>query len=65
MSKPVPVPTPLSRPFWDAARRGDLVVPHCPACGLRFLVPEPACPGCMAADWRYVPSALAGAPSTR
>jgi uncharacterized OB-fold protein len=60
MSRPVPVPTPLSRPFWDAARRGDLVVPHCPACDLRFFVPEPACPGCMARDWGYVPSAGRG-----
>ncbi|MFJ9025605.1 Zn-ribbon domain-containing OB-fold protein [Streptomyces sp. NPDC102259] len=58
--RPVPVPTELSRPFWEAARRGDLVVPHCPTCGLRFFVPEPACPGCMARDWRYVPSAGRG-----
>jgi uncharacterized OB-fold protein len=56
MSRPVPVPTPLSRPFWDAARRGDLVVPCCSTCDLRFFVPEPACPGCMGSDWRYVPS---------
>jgi uncharacterized OB-fold protein len=56
MSRPVPVPTELSRPFWDAARRGELVVPHCPTCGLRFFVPEPACPGCMARGWRYAPS---------
>ncbi|MFJ8143184.1 Zn-ribbon domain-containing OB-fold protein [Streptomyces sp. NPDC096013] len=60
MNRPVPVPTDLSRPFWEAARRGDLVVPECPACGLRFLVPEPACPGCMSADWRYAPSAGLG-----
>lgn len=57
---PVPVPTELSEPFWDAARRGDLVVPYCPNCELRFFVPEPACPGCMAADWHYVPSAGRG-----
>src|SRR3954471_7697473 len=60
MSRPVPVPTELSEPFWDAARRGDLVVPYCPNCELRFFVPEPACPGCMAADWHYVPSAGRG-----
>ncbi|MEU1271836.1 OB-fold domain-containing protein [Streptomyces sp. NPDC005799] len=60
MSRPVPVPTQLSRPFWEAARRGELVVPQCPTCGLRFFVPEPACPGCMARDWRYAPSAGRG-----
>ncbi|MFF5007815.1 Zn-ribbon domain-containing OB-fold protein [Streptomyces phaeochromogenes] len=61
MSRPVPVPTPLSRQFWDAARLGDLVVPRCTSCGLRFFVPEPACPGCMSRDWGYVPSAGRGA----
>ncbi|MEE1762828.1 Zn-ribbon domain-containing OB-fold protein [Streptomyces sp. SP18BB07] len=60
MSRPVPVPTELSRPFWDAALRGELVVPQCPTCGLRFFVPEPACPGCMSRDWRYAPSAGRG-----
>ncbi|WP_328483600.1 OB-fold domain-containing protein [Streptomyces sp. NBC_00377] len=58
--RPVPVPTPLSEPFWAAARRGELVVPACPDCGLRFFVPEPACPGCLSARWRYQPSAGRG-----
>lgn len=56
MSRPVPVPTELSARFWDAARRGDLVVPYCPTCDLRFFVPEPACPGCLASGWHYVAS---------
>jgi len=56
MSRPVPVPTSLSRPFWDAARRGELMIPRCTACGTRFFVPEPACPACMAQDWEYEPS---------
>jgi uncharacterized OB-fold protein len=58
--RPVPVPSSLSRPFWAAARRGELVVPHCPACGLRFLVPETACPGCLSRDWAYEPSSGLG-----
>ncbi|MFG2959396.1 Zn-ribbon domain-containing OB-fold protein [Streptomyces sp. NPDC048291] len=58
--RPVPVPTALSEPFWAAARRGELVIPHCPSCGLRFFTPEPACPGCLSRDWRYAPSAGRG-----
>lgn len=58
--RPVPQPTPLSEPFWEAAGRGELVVPHCPACGLCFFVPEPACPGCMSREWRYAPSSGLG-----
>ena len=60
MSRPVPVPTELSEPFWNAARRGDLVIPYCPSCDLRFFVPEPACPRCMAPDWHYAASAGRG-----
>lgn len=56
MSRPVPEPTELTRAFWEATRRGELVVPYCPACGLRFFVPEPACPGCLESGWRYEPS---------
>ncbi|MET7452949.1 OB-fold domain-containing protein [Streptomyces sp. NPDC005574] len=59
-ARPVPRPTVLSEPFWAAARRGDLVVPECVSCDLRFFVPEPACPGCMARDWRYAPSSGRG-----
>lgn len=53
MSRPVPVPTTLSAPFWAAAGRGELVVPRCSACGLRFFVPEPACPRCLSQKWEY------------
>jgi uncharacterized OB-fold protein len=31
--KPLPVPTAWSRPFWDAARRGELVLKRCTTCG--------------------------------
>jgi uncharacterized protein len=56
MSRPVPVPTSLSRPFWEAARRGELMIPCCTMCGTRFFIPEPACPACMASEWEYEPS---------
>lgn len=55
MSRPVPVPTSLTREFWAAARRGELLIPYCPACDARFFVPERVCPGCLSPDWRYEP----------
>lgn len=55
MSRPVPEPSSLSEPFWAAAGRGELVVPRCTACGLRFFTPEPICPSCWSPDWRYEP----------
>ena len=60
MSRPVPVPTALSAEFWAAARDGRLIIPYCPHCDLRFFVPEPACPGCLSRDWRYVSSSGRG-----
>ncbi|MET7841374.1 Zn-ribbon domain-containing OB-fold protein [Streptomyces sp. NPDC005356] len=60
MSRPVPVPTELTEPFWAAARQGKLVVPQCSDCGLRFFVPEPACPGCLSRSWTYQPSSGSG-----
>jgi uncharacterized protein len=60
MSRPVPVPTTLSRPFWEAASQGRLVLPRCAECGLLFFTPEPACPSCLARDWTYVPSTGTG-----
>jgi uncharacterized OB-fold protein len=58
--RPVPIPTSLSHYFWEAARRGELVIPYCPSCDLRFFVPEAACPGCMSRDWAYEPSSGLG-----
>ncbi len=53
---PLPVPTPETRPFWDAARRHELVLPFCRPCGAFFYYPRGACPGCLSADlaWRPV-----------
>jgi uncharacterized OB-fold protein len=48
------VPNSLTAPFWAAAGRGELVVPECSACGLRFFVPEPACPRCLSERWEYL-----------
>ncbi|MET7924311.1 Zn-ribbon domain-containing OB-fold protein [Streptomyces sp. NPDC005349] len=60
MSRPVPVPTELTELFWAAARQGELVLPQCSDCGLRFFVPEPACPGCLSRSWTYEPSSGRG-----
>ncbi|AEK42426.1 Zn-ribbon domain-containing OB-fold protein [Amycolatopsis mediterranei] len=60
MSRPVPEPTALSRPFWAAAAEGRLVLPECADCGLRFFVPEPVCPRCLSRNWDWAPSAGTG-----
>jgi uncharacterized OB-fold protein len=52
----IPGMTDLTRPYWDAARQGRLVVQQCQACGQAWHPPLPACPHCHRADlgWRQV-----------
>ena len=53
---PLPLPTPESRPFWDAARRHVLELPRCRSCGQYHYYPRATCPHCLSADleWRGV-----------
>jgi len=53
---PIPMPTPESRPFWDAARRHELQLPCCRACGQYHYYPRATCPHCLSNDleWRRV-----------
>ncbi len=53
---PIPVPTPETRSFWEAAHRHELVLQRCNACGRHVFYPRAVCPHCFAADlaWRRV-----------
>jgi len=42
---PAPVIYPENQPFWDAAARGELMVPFCASCG-PYWYPRPYCPHC-------------------
>lgn len=46
-SGPLPKPTPETRPFWDAAREGRLLIQRCESCGTRYFYPRPLCPSCL------------------
>lgn len=52
--------TPLTQPFWDAARAHVLVRPVCWRCGTSFFSPRLACPVCLAEDWTYEASSGRG-----
>jgi uncharacterized protein len=55
-NKPLPKIDTLSKPFWDAAKSGKLVVQHCTACNDMHFPPGPVCPKCLstAQEWREV-----------
>ncbi len=52
--RPVPVPTNISKPFWDAAREGRLLLQRCRRCGTWQYYPRPVCMRCISRDleWR-------------
>lgn len=56
---PMPIVNDLSRPFWTAAAKGRLALPHCVATGRPFWPPAPSSPFRTAGgvDWREVAAA--------
>ncbi|MSQ73865.1 MAG: hypothetical protein EXR27_21745 [Betaproteobacteria bacterium] len=53
-AKPIPVPSEESQPFWDAARRGELMLQQCSGCGASRFPPSVICPECssLAFEWK-------------
>lgn len=58
--RPLPEPTAVTAPFWDAAARGVLIHPRCCECERAFFPPHLACPHCRATSWSWVESAGRG-----
>lgn len=54
-AKPIPVPSHESRPYWEALRKHELVMPRCGACGNRWFPPTLLCPSCRSADVAWAP----------
>lgn len=55
-ARPTPPVSALTQPYWDAARRQELVVQHCSTCDNRPFPPRAHCPACGSAElsWRAV-----------
>jgi len=54
MRKAVPGPTPETQPYWDAARRGELMLPRCVQTGRMFFYPQPYSPFALGGDVEWV-----------
>jgi uncharacterized OB-fold protein len=67
LSKPAPVPDEASRPFFNGARRGELLLRRCGACGT-FMSPtgglgtplRPRCVSCFSGDLEWAPASGRG-----
>lgn len=45
----------LTQPFWDAAKRHELLMPRCAFCNRFFWYPRAACPDCLREGWEWTP----------
>lgn len=59
MSRPVPLPTPTSQPFWDGLRRHEVWIQFSPSLGRYVFYPRVLAPGTLADDlqWRQISGA--------
>lgn len=53
--RPLPLPDPLSEPFWAAARNHELHIQRCDACGRMAYPPEIACRACGGDSLHFTP----------
>ena len=53
-SRPLPRPTPDTKPYWEGCKRHELRLPFCTQCQLFFFYPRVFCPRCLswAIEWR-------------
>lgn len=53
VSRPVPVPDSDTEPYWEGAKRKELLIQRCKSCGKRWFPPSAACPACSAFDHEW------------
>ena len=53
VQRPLPVPTDLTRPYWEAAKHGELRIQHCKACDHWQFYPRPFCLNCESDDLQW------------
>jgi uncharacterized OB-fold protein len=52
----LPVPTPETAAFWNAAKQGTLLLQHCPRCVRPYFPPRPFCPVCGSQEVIAIPA---------
>jgi uncharacterized OB-fold protein len=52
-ARPLPHPTEVSRPFWDACAKGSLSYQRCERCGIAIFPPQEFCPHDLSTDLRW------------
>lgn len=52
--KPLPKPSPISRPFWEGTKAHQLRLQHCRDCGQHIFYPRSLCPFCLSENLEWV-----------
>ena len=52
--KPLPRPSTVSLPFWQAAKRHELHIQRCGSCGAYVFYPREVCAECLSSDLSWV-----------
>ncbi len=52
--KPLPQPTPWSKPFWDGCKRHELLIQKCMDCKNPIFSPKLFCPHCLSTRLEWV-----------
>ena len=49
-NRPLPSPTPETRPYWDALKEHKLLIQRCKDCSKAYFYPRPFCPHCFSSN---------------
>lgn len=52
--KPLPHPTDVTQPFWNAAKRHELNIQRCTSCGAYIFYPREVCSECLCPDLTWI-----------
>ncbi|MBD9474500.1 Zn-ribbon domain-containing OB-fold protein [Achromobacter sp. ACM01] len=58
--RPLPQPTRITQPYWDAAKESRLVIQQCACCKTRQFYPREFCTACLSDDIEWIDSAGLG-----
>ncbi len=58
--RPLPQPTRITQPYWDAAKESRLVIQQCACCKTRQFYPREFCAACLSDDIEWIDSAGLG-----
>ena len=53
-AKPLPAPSPVTQPFWDGLREGELRIQRCRDCAKHVFYPRTACHYCLSDRLEWV-----------